>query len=193
MTGKVRVCVCICMGGRLWKIEASFMTHVPCPPVKITPAVFQHRSSIISHAANENNGACGEETRQTKRGKKPSETEIPAGLLYIYTSSFPFPSDTEVDRLPTRSHVKIFKEHTASEKFSWLFSSNPTWQSSRALCRHFLGLTQKTPPPQNKDASLHRPTTCGWVNGHSFVIPYYQRKAARLLCRHPNCDCQTLY
>lgn len=169
------------------------MTHVPCPPVKITPAVFQHRSSIISHAANENNGACGEETRQTKRGKKPSETEIPAGLLYIYTSSFPFPSDTEVDRLPTRSHVKIFKEHTASEKFSWLFSSNPTWQSSRALCRHFLGLTQKTPPPQNKDASLHRPTTCGWVNGHSFVIPYYQRKAARLLCRHPNCDCQTLY
>lgn len=52
---------------------------------------------------------------------------------------------------------------------------------------------KKTPPPQTKDASLHRPTTCVWVNGHSFIIPYYQRKAARLLCRHPNCDCQTLY
>lgn len=60
------------------------------------------------------------ERKQGKQrgGKKPSETEIPAGLLYIYTSSFPFPSDTEVDRLPTRSHVKIFKEHTTSEKFS---------------------------------------------------------------------------
>lgn len=82
------------------------MTHVPCPPVKITPAVFQ-RCSIIGCAANENNGACGEETRQTKRErekKKSSWTEIPAGLLYTYTSSFPFPSDSEVDPLPTRTH-----------------------------------------------------------------------------------------
>lgn len=59
------------------------MTHVPCPPVKITPAVFQG-CSIIGGTANENNGACGEETKQTKREKRASSTEIPAGLLYIY-------------------------------------------------------------------------------------------------------------
>ena len=68
------------------------MTHVPCPPVKITPAIFQS-CSIIGRAANENNGACGEETRQTKRRggekkkkkKKISRMEIPAGLPYTYT------------------------------------------------------------------------------------------------------------
>ena len=91
------------------------MTHVPCPPVKITPAVFQ-RCSIIGCAANENNGACGEETRQTKREKKASWTEIPAGLLYTYTSSFPFPSNLEVDPLPTHTHVEIFKK--SSQGFS---------------------------------------------------------------------------
>lgn len=80
----------------LWKMEASFMTRVPCPPVKITPAVSQ-RCSIISCVANENNGACGEETRQTKKERKKSWTGMPAGLLYTYTSSFPFPSDPEVD------------------------------------------------------------------------------------------------
>lgn len=74
------------------------MTHVPCPPVKITPAVFQC-CSIIDCAANENRGACGEETRQREK-KKASWTEIPAGLLYTYTSSSPFPSGSEVDPFP---------------------------------------------------------------------------------------------
>lgn len=59
------------------------MTHVPCPPVKIPPAVFQ-RCSIISGAANENNGARGAETRQGEREKKLSWTKIPAGPLYIF-------------------------------------------------------------------------------------------------------------
>lgn len=60
-------------------MEASFMTHVPCPPVKITPAVFQG-CSITGRAANENNGACGEETKQTqaRERKTSSWTEIPA-------------------------------------------------------------------------------------------------------------------
>lgn len=66
LTGKVKVGLFFLW---LWKMEASFMTHVPCPPVKITPAVFQ-RCSIIRRAANENNGACGEETRQTKREQR---------------------------------------------------------------------------------------------------------------------------
>lgn len=82
------------------------MTHVPCPPVKITPAVFQ-RCSIIGYTANENNGACGEETRQTKGEKKPSWIEIPVGGLYTHISSFPFPSDSEVDPLPTHTLQKI--------------------------------------------------------------------------------------
>lgn len=64
------------------------MTHVPCPPVKITPAVFQG-CSIIGRAANENNRACGEETKQTRaKGRKTSSwTEIPAAGLEMYTSS----------------------------------------------------------------------------------------------------------
>lgn len=67
----------------LWKMEASFMTHVPCPPVKITPAVFQ-RCSIIGCTANENNGACGEETRQTKRKKGLLDGNTCSSTLYIY-------------------------------------------------------------------------------------------------------------
>lgn len=73
----------------LWKMEASFMTHVPCPPVKITPAVFQH-CSIIGCAANENNGACGEETRQTKRKKRPlGRKYLQVYFIHIH---HPFPS-----------------------------------------------------------------------------------------------------
>lgn len=78
-------------------MEASFMTHVPCPPVKITPAVFQ-RCSIIRRAANENNGACGEETRQTKREQREKKKRGGALLGWKYLQVYfihihhPFPS-----------------------------------------------------------------------------------------------------
>lgn len=75
----------------LWKIEASFMTHVPCPPVKITPAVFQG-CSIIGRAANENNGACGEETRQTKRGGRKRPPRRKYLQVYFIHIHHPFPS-----------------------------------------------------------------------------------------------------
>lgn len=163
----------------LWKMEASFMTHVPCPPVKITPAIFQ-RCSIIGCTANENNGACGEETRQTKKGEKKIflDGNTCRSTLYIYI-------------ILSRPIRPLTSSHT-SEKFSWVFSGNPTWQSSKTLCRHFVLQRRVFWVKPNKDASLHGPTTCGWITGHSFVIPYYEGKAARLLCLRPNCDCQTL-
>lgn len=46
---------------------------------------------------------------------------------------------------------------------------------------------------QRKMHHCKGPTTCGWVTGYSFVIPYYERRAAKLLCLRPNCDCHTLY
>lgn len=171
------------------------MTHAPCPPVKITPAVFQ-RCSIIGRAANENNGACGEETSQTK-GERPLRRKYLQ--VYFIHIHHPFPSHQTprwTSYLLTHTHVEIFKtlkNNTAPERFSWVFSGNPTWQSSKALCRHF-GFGRGVPwVKPSKDASLYRPTTRGWVSGHSAVIPYYKRKAARLPCPLPNCDCQTLY
>lgn len=135
------------------------MTHVPCPPVKITPVVFQ-RCSIIGCAANENNGACGEETRQTKRRKK----KRPLGRKYLQVyfihihHPLPFPSDY----LPTHTHVEIFKTHNPTEVlmgFQWQ-SNLAIFQSSlQALCFAEGGLWVIP----NKDASLHGPTTCGLV------------------------------
>lgn len=69
--------------------------------------------------------------------KKASWTEIPAGLLYTYTSSFPFPSDSEVDPLPTHTDVEIFKTHSTRKVlmgFQWQ-SNLAIFQSSlQALC-----------------------------------------------------------
>lgn len=59
------------------------MTRVPCPPVKITPDIFRHHS-IIAWTANENTGACGEETRVTKR--KKGNTCSSAVYIYITLS-----------------------------------------------------------------------------------------------------------
>ncbi|KAI4804062.1 hypothetical protein KUCAC02_025706, partial [Chaenocephalus aceratus] len=66
------------------------------------------------------------------------------------------PNGCEVDPVPTHTHVEIFK---TLEKFSWLFSGNPTWQSSKALCRHFVWRKGVFWVRPNKDASLHGPTT----------------------------------
>lgn len=88
-------------GFQLWKMEASFMTHVPCPPVKITPAVFQ-RCSIIGCTANENNGACGEETRQTKRERPLGRKYLQVYFIHIH---HPFPSHQIQGRPLTYSHT----------------------------------------------------------------------------------------
>lgn len=94
--------------------------------------------------------------------------------------------------LSIRLWGRPFTHSHTSENFSWVFRGNPTWRSSRALCRHFVLQTRVFWVKPNKDASLHGPTMCGWITGHSLVIPYYKGKAARLLCLCPNCDCQTL-
>lgn len=99
------------------------MTRVPCPPVKITPDIFRHHS-IIAWTANENTGACGEETRVTKREKG----NTCSCTIYTYTS----PSLSSHQTLPKPLRL------AASEKFSWVYGDNPSWQSSKALCRHFV-------------------------------------------------------
>lgn len=126
----------------LWKIEASFMTHVPCPPVKITPAVFQHCSIIIC-TANKNNGACGEETRQTKREKEKNvflDGNTCSSILYTYIISFfPFrllcrvPYLIQLKTLKIHSHRKIlmgFQQQSNLAIFNFslmaLFASCPT-------------------------------------------------------------------
>ena len=144
------------------------MTHVPRPPVKITPAVFQCCSIIVS-AANENRGACGEETRQTKRGKKKrkaSWTEIPAGLLYTYTSSSLFPSDSEVDPLPTHTLDEIFEAQSpqrGSHGFSVAIQSGHLPELLRT------GVLWVKP---NKDASwTHRIWVGKWAPFCNSILP----------------------
>lgn len=94
------------------------MTHVPRPPVKITPAVFQG-CSITGHAANENNGACGEETKQTqeRERKTSSWTEIPAAGFETHRGG---------------------RASELTPGGARLFGGNHGWQSPRALWGHFV-------------------------------------------------------
>lgn len=154
LTGKVR-------GGGgvffscLWKMEACFMSHVPCPPVRITPAVFQC-CSIISRTANENNRVCGEETKGTraKERKTSSRSEIPAAGLEMYTSSEGEPR-TGAPPGETR-----------------LFRGNHNWQSPRARWRLFVCSRRVFWVRPNRDAAMHGPTACGWLTGRTFVFSF---------------------
>lgn len=154
------------------------MTHVPCPPVKIPPAVFQ-RGSIINGAANKNNGACGAETRQGEREKSCLGQKY-LEVLFTYSSSFCFPSRL---RVRPRTCLDIFGK--SSHGFSVAIQTGNLPALSAGT------LSRRGGP--SKDASLQGPTMCGWITGHNSVIPYYEGKAARPLCLLPNWECQTFY
>lgn len=151
----------------LWKMEASFMTHVPCPPVKITPAVFQG-CSIIGRAANENNGACGEETKQTqeRERKTSSWTEIPAAGFETYTSSEGAPLSLLLEKrafsgaittgnLPARwRHFVLLQEGLLGQAQQRCINAwtHRVWADNRAqICDYIL---RRGPPPGRSASAL---------------------------------------
>lgn len=151
LTGKVGGCFFSC----LWKMEACFMTHVPCPPVRITPAVFQG-CSTIGRLANENNRVCGEETKQTraKERKTPSWTEIPAAGPELYPSS-------EEEALTG-----------AAPGGTRLLRGNHTWQSPRARWTSWACSRRLFWLRPHRDAAVHGPTAWRWLAGRTLVCSF---------------------
>lgn len=86
------------------------------------------------------------------------------------------------------------------ESFSWVFSGNPSWPSSKAVCRHFVW--QKG---WGKEGGLlawaqqrcitvwtHRTWVANWAQ-HCNSIFQKEPLPSYSYCLGPNCDCQTLY
>lgn len=120
-----------------WKMKARFMTHVPCPPVKLKKKKNSHQpfSSVAassSSAAPAPTKTVEREEKKQGRQRELPQTKIPAGPLYVFIIPFSFFSRRL--RPTPRSHA--FRDLVG--KFSWVFSGNPSWQSSSALCRHFV-------------------------------------------------------
>lgn len=130
----------------LWKMEASFMTHVPRPPVKITPT-FPALQSASSSAQPMKTMERVEKKQSKQRGEKSFGRKY-LQVYFIHIHHL-FPSDSEVDPLLTHTRAENFKTHSPREVlmgFQWQ-SNLAIFQSSlQALCFSeggLLGLAQQ--------------------------------------------------
>lgn len=117
--------------------------------------------------------------KKAKRERKKKRQKY-LQVHFTYSSSFCFPS-----RLRVRPRIRLDIFGKSSHGFSVAIQTGnlPALSAGTLFCRG----------GPSKDASLQGPTTCGWITGHSSVIPYYGGKAARPLCLLPNWECQTFY
>lgn len=112
----------------LWKMEAGFMTHVPCPPVKITQQF--SRVAASSAAPPMKTRVCGEETKQT--GRKREKRRV--GRKYLQPDL----------RCVHHQREGLF----APPGETRLFRGNRDWQSPRARWGLFVCSRRQTNPTE---------------------------------------------
>lgn len=116
------------------------MTHVPCPPVKKkekkSHQPFSNFAASSLSAPAPTKTAKREEKKQGRQ-RVTSDKNTCCSAVHIH---HPFLSFffllSETDPSLTHTHKHAFTDLIG--KFSWTFSGNLSWQSSSALCRHFV-------------------------------------------------------
>lgn len=141
LTGEVRVFFSSFLSFSFFAVENGGTFYDPCSLSsskvikkikKIPTSRFPAFAASSSSAAPAPTKTVEREEKKQGRQRELPQTKIPAGPLYVFI--IPFSFFPRRLRPTPRSHA--FRDLVG--KFSWVFSGNPSWQSSSALCRHFV-------------------------------------------------------